>query len=181
MKGVFHNLNGILKEMEGLLTRKYQWKRGSKYFSSRQQQALWRHQWDGPFGQMDTARLQELTDLLQICFLKAGRLVLAIISYDKILLMASSGSTWGGQLLGGVKNLINLSLECRSMSCTLKILFLLWSCCLTRWSILHYNQSISPKQLPTQPTFLTFFLQQGAVGHANPLTSTFYSLLKARN
>ena len=33
-------LKGILKEVEGFLTGKYEWKRGSKKFSSRQQQGF---------------------------------------------------------------------------------------------------------------------------------------------
>ena len=75
--------------------------------------------------------------------LEDWRPVLAIISYDKILLMANSGSTWGWQLLGGVKNFRDKSMESRLVPLYfihLDNLLLLWSCCLKRWSVLHQTE-----------------------------------------
>ena len=68
---------------------------------------------------IEHSRLQELTDFLQICFLKAKDMFYPSLNMSK-LWMANSGSTWGWKLLGGVQNLKYLSLECRPVLFILK-------------------------------------------------------------
>ena len=105
--------------------------------------------------------------------LKAQKHIQPPVFFDKLLQVANSGSTWGWHLLEGVKNLKN-NLWKQARAWYLTIFSSLINC--YKHDGCQINRNFFPKQLPTHPTVLTFFLQ-GAFRLADLLHH--YFLLKA--